>query len=1003
MQVGLYIPPQLSKTGIGRPLPHRESAPQMSPFARRVLKGEKFAEYTRWKRALEKGANRYLPLIEWERHLESEGIVIPRHMRIALRQEMKRGELSQTQSRIERKLFKPLQNIILNRGKGVILGGKKLGFGKSMSFDDADRIAMLKAVQEKHDALIGRQGKDRPPVVLAMPAGIRPQAALEEIEGFERKYGKEHVDALENAVMKISAETRKIWLRSGLVSAEVIAFLEKSYPHYVPYREEEMHEIQEWKEMYDPQVIRPGNVAEKMDTFVKSLGSDSLMGADRGSDMRQPMFRSMLGMTKEAEDSPLLMLMGQLNHALDKELDSKISHAVIDLIKLAEANGIYNIATIVPEEKQTYDRLVRRREEGEPPERDPRNLVTPVINPDFADNPLVYVAAGEDGKRIVIEFHPRYAQIPLALKSVNMPKGSMVDALQFVNKFTTFIAAMITRWNPAFSIPNFVRDTGTASAHITSEYGPAVAAKMFLRPTLLSSIRTLYKANKAIADGTYDPEAPEFADNPDMVLFERYRAAGAPVTFLDLGKMRGLEEWFKEVHQYHNPSQVHQLQFWKGKAEQLTGWVENLNDAFENTTRFAYFRYGIESGLPSKLVEGEDMDDQELGFGAKNLTVNFEARGTIGGAFNSLFMFANANVQSNVRLFNAIFARDKKGKRSFQPYAKGLVGSIVTLHAALAFMNAVLGGTDPDDDEEYWSKIPDYEKRSNLILLNWMGQDGKGLKVPLPYGYNFFAAIGNVLGELYAGTKTKDDAMPYMFETALQAFSPVGGGTDITDMVTPTVAKPFFEVRNNRDWKGSSIYKERYGDDTIPDSELAFDSVDEDVQAFTTWLNEAAGGNKMRSGEFLGLDLSINPATIEHLAQFLGGGIGKELFRAKRITEQALKGEEVAIADVPLIRRFGLAPTKYAAASLYRERRDKIVQVERMYKAGIDLSDEDRRLGSLSAIKRSAESSIKKLRQRRRLYERDSEEYKQLEERERSIQNAFNKRWNQVMRATVSS
>jgi len=74
-----------------------------------------------------------------------------------------------------------------------------------------------------------------------------------------------------------------------------------------------------------------------------------------------------------------------------------------------------------------------------------------------------------------------------------------------------------------------------------------------------------------------------------------------------------------------------------------------------------------------------------------------------------------------------------------------------------------------------------------------------------------------------------------------------------------------------------------------------------------------------------------------------------------------------------------------------------------MYKAGIDLSDEDRRLGSLSAIKRSAESSIKKLRQRRRLYERDSEEYKQLEERERSIQNAFNKRWNQVMRATVSS
>jgi len=982
----------------------REAAPQMSPFARRVLTGDQLSDYTNWKKLGEKMVNRYLPFTDWERVLEGQKdpetgqyIEIPRSMRLSLRQAMKRGELSYKQAEIEKRLFKPLQDVILNRRSGR----KKLGFGQEMTFKDAETLSKMLAVQEKHNVLLGRQPKEREGLPVGMrPAGIDPYEAKKEINKLTKRYGKEHVAALEKAVMAISAETRKIWGRAELVSAPVLAFLAKSYPHYVPYSEHEMQELQEWKEMYDPDVLRMNDVAKNMDKFVKTLGSDAMMATDRGSDMRQPMFRTALGMTSETKDSPLLMLMAQLNHALDKELDAQISHSVIDLIKLGQEHGVYNIATIVPESERTYQRLVVRKDR---PDEAARGLATDVRNPDFADNPLVYVAAGVDGARTIIEFHPNYAQIPLALKNENMPKGSIINALDYAKALTRFISAMITRWNPMFSVPNFVRDTTTASAHMTAEYGPKIAAEMFLRPSLLGSIKTLMKANYAIANGTYDADAPEFADDPDMVLFERYRASGAPVTFLDLGKTRGLEDWFKEIHQYHNPSEVHQLQFWKGKASALVGYVENFNDAFENAARFAYFKYGIEKGLPSKLVEGENMDDQELGFGAKNLTVNFEARGTIGGLFNSLYMFANANIQSNARLIDAIFSRDREGKRSFQPHAKSLVGGIVTLHAAVAIMNAAIGGTDPDDDETYWAKIPDWDKRANLILLNWMGQDGKGIKIPLPYGYNFFAAIGNMFGEVWSGTKTKDEVSPYLFETALQAFSPVGGGTDITDMVTPTVAKPFFEVRNNRDWKGSAIYKNRYGNDSIPDSELAFDSVDKDVQALTDWLNEAAGGNKYRSGKFLGIDMSINPATIEHMAQFLGGGIGKEGIRAKKVYEQISEGEEVAVGDVPLLRRFALAPTKYSAASLYRERRKEIIQVENMWKAGMDLSEEDRRLIGLSSAKRHAETSIKRIRERRRLYDRDSEEYKRSEERERSVQNAFNKRWNKIMKATASS
>ena len=966
----------------------RESAPQMSPFAREVLQGEEHSKYTAWQRFLEKAANRYLPLTDWERRLEAKGIEIPRHMRIALKQAMKRGELSQEQSIIERKFFKPLQDAILNRGK------KKLGFGRKMSFKDAEDIAKNKAATEKHNALMPRQGEERSPQLRSRPAWITPREAEAAIAKYERKYGKEHVDAVEKAIMDISAETRRIWRRAELVPSGLIDFLEESYPHYVPYSEQEMFELEPWKNAYDQEAIQEGGVARSMRGFLEALGTDGMFGEERGSDMRQPMFRTMLGITKAPKDSSLLMLMGQLNQALNKELDAKISRAVVDLIELGQQHGIGNIATIVPEEKQTrWAGVERRPEDGE----EKRVMATEVRDLSFKENPLVYVAAGPDGTRQVIEFHPKFQQIADALKNENMPAFQKLKALDFLSKMTRFIGGMITRWNPAFSIPNFVRDTATASAHITAEYGPKVASEMFLNKSMLASILTLWKVNGAIANGTYDPDLPEFANDPDMVMFERYKASGAPVTFLDLGKTRGLEDWFREVHQVNNPPQLHQVQFWKGKVSTLKGYIENFNDAFENAARFAFFKYGIEKGIPSKLVEGENMDDQELGLAAKSLTVNFESKGTIGASMNGLFMFFNANIQSNARLIEAIFSRDKKGDRSFQPYAKQLIGSIITLHAAVAVMNAAIGGEDPEDDEKYWAKIPDWDKRANLILMNWMGQDGKAIKVPLPYGYNFFAAIGNMFGEVWSGTKRGEDVAPYLFETGLQAFSPVGGGTDFTDMITPTVVKPLFEIRNNRDWKGSAIYKDRYGDETIPDSELAFDSVNKNVQEFTTWLNEATGGNQHRAGELLGVDTSINPATIEHFAQFLGGGIGKELFRGFKIREKISEGEELEIGDIPLLRRFALAPTKYAAASLYRDRRDQILQVERTRKAGLPLSEEDRKLLRLSAAKRSSESSIKKIRQRRRLYERGSEQYKKLEERERSVQNAFNKRWNRVM------
>ena len=162
-------------------------------------------------------------------------------------------------------------------------------------------------------------------------------------------------------------------------------------------------------------------------------------------------------------------------------------------------------------------------------------------------------------------------------------------------------------------------------------------------------------------------------------------------------------------------------------------------------------------------------------------------------------------------------AGPNKLSATFQPHAKKMLAGVVTTHAGLAILNSIMGGEDDDDGELWWSKIPGWEKRNNMIIMDWFGQSGGGIKVPTPYGYNVPGALGTILGEVLMGIRPKEEIAPFIWETSMNAFSPFGGGQELLDMITPTLAKPMVELSRNRDWKGAALYKDRYGDRTLPD------------------------------------------------------------------------------------------------------------------------------------------------------------------------------------------
>ena len=966
-----------------------------APPLNKWIKGRLYAgpalgspNYTWKSQAMEKIIDKDWPIEEWERWLEKHGVDIPKEARVKIRKELKRGNVDALQDELDRKFFRPFIDAIVNEDG-------KLGLGRHMTMEDVHHLLMSYSMKDRNKAQRPRQkteAKGRP--VYMYPGGIPDHEALARIEKLEKKYGVEHAHAVRDAAKDIAENTRKIWERDKRVHPDVIETLRERYKYYVPLRQHEMLDVARWG-----QEIGSGELqveTEKMTNMMNRM----YYGTQRGIDMRIKPFRTALGLPNEADANSALLLMAQANLAVAQSVDVEIGYAVLDLIELGRQSTstitggqLTNIATIVPKGQKTTPQIVTTKD----PETGKYNQEKmDVYDERFDDRDNVVVILDRDGVYQSVYFADEYRHLAMALKDDSVSNLTKSNTISFVSALTRYVAAMITRWNPAFSIPNFVRDTTTAAGHITAEYGPEVARDMF-KPKMGKTIGLLMTMNRMRAQGKYDPESDEFKANPDWVMYDRYLKSGAPVTFLDLGQTRGLEEFFKEVEEYNNPSQIHQLRFWSGKVSQLRTWVENFNDAFENAARFSYFRYGAEVGLPSKLNPGENMDDMELGHGAKNLTVNFEKKGTAGQAFNGLYMFFNANVQSNVRLIEALFKTDKYGNKTFQPYAKQVIGGIIGFHAALAIMNAAMAGEDEDDGELFWNKVPDYEKRSNLIIMDFIGQSGKGLKVPLPYGYNIFAAIGSMIGELQAGTKSMDEAMPYLLETALGALSPVGGGTEFLDMITPTLMKPVVELSRNRDWKGSAIYKDRYGDATIPDSELAFDTTDETLVAATAWLNEVAGGNRFVGGEIAGFDASINPATLQHLLSLLGGGVVKDFFRGKESVQNLLTGEQVRMQDVPLARRFVTTVTEYAGTADFRERRDQITQVERMRKARLPLNDEQRRLLRLSSAKRHADSEIKKIRERMRRLPLGSARRKKEEEKEKTQQNIFNRRWIRLM------
>ena len=177
--------------------------------------------------------------------------------------------------------------------------------------------------------------------------------------------------------------------------------------------------------------------------------------------------------------------------------------------------------------------------------------------------------------------------------------------------------------------------------------------------------------------------------SPDYQLF---RATGGKTGFM---AFREIEDIAKDLSRQLRDAERSGLNpLWLGPA--LLRFIEKINAGFENATRFASWQAARASGMT--LAEASSV--------SKNITVNFNRRGTLGPQVSAWVLFFNPAVQGTARIAQALKS----------PKVLATLGGAMTGVASLALANASMGGDD-DDGVAWWDKIPAEVKDRNLIFI----------------------------------------------------------------------------------------------------------------------------------------------------------------------------------------------------------------------------------------------------------------------------------------------
>ncbi|MFT5949653.1 MAG: hypothetical protein ACI807_003939, partial [Paracoccaceae bacterium] len=611
--------------------------------------------------------------------------------------------------------------------------------------------------------------------------------------------------------------------------------------------------------------------------------ADGGSGVGRGFDVRGQESKARMGRGSRS-DSPLAYA---FTHAATTVIRSEKNRVAKTFLRMVEANPNPNAWEVNRREiKKVMGKsslVIIDPATGDPIIISGAQIKTKSIPPSrMSDNVLIVKVAG---KEIAITIYNK--DIAAGLKNLNPENAGMLT--RAVGAVTRLMASLNTSRNPEWFVPNIFRDIGTAGIQISNADKKGITAKMLKNIPMASVGAAQYFSGKG--------------SSPWRQVAENFVMDGGKVSYIDF---KGVEE-FKDMISNRSPEAGLKKMWMAGPARALDA-IEVVTSTGENALRIAAYKAALDLGLSR----------QQAASIGRQVTVDFNKKGTASPVINAWYMFFNAAVQGSTAVVKTV-STNKNARLA----AAGLV--------SIGILEGMLGG---GDDDEY-KLIAPYVRERNIIIMKeplGLGASGTYFKIPIPYGYNAFKVMGTEASRVaFHGISAGEAAMTTV-AAVLNSFNPLGSFNFITAAL-PTVADPIADTIMNRTFTGSTVKPEFTGDKRPP-SEQYYPNVSSWSKAATAWANDATGGNAFHAGA-----ISISPEQIDHILQAYTGGVGRLIGRSGGTIGRMIEGKPIDVDNTPFLRSvygdtMGEIPSWMAYSKISKEAEALAFEIKGLRKAG---------------------------------------------------------------------
>ena len=487
-------------------------------------------------------------------------------------------------------------------------------------------------------------------------------------------------------------------------------------------------------------------------------------------------------------------------------------------------------------------------------------------NAKFSDN---VIGLRVNGKNRYVIFNPNNERANRLSQSLKNLDTEQLDFLtQKVGNVTRWIASMSTQYNPIFGIWNFARDLQGSALNLSTT--PLKGKQAQVISDAFKFLPEMYKEYRAARRG--ESVKGDVAD-----LLRRFRAEGGQT---------GYREQFTKAEKKGTILQRELQNLNAGNVRKVVnavgGWLSDYNDTLENAVRLAAFKQALDM----------DLSDQKAASIAKELTVNFNRKGSKTPGLSALFAFFNAAVQGTARMVETFAG----------PAGRKIMAGGMLLGAVQA-MVLMASGFDEDEPTEFM-------KQKNLIIPTG---NGTYLMWPMPLGFNFLPNVGRILTEMTFDGKTEArDRVVNLIESMSDSFNPLGGA-GFLQTLSPTILDPFVAVIENQDAFGRPVSREDMKTKPSPGYLRSRNNSSEFSKLFSEMLNSMSGGTRFTKG--------IVSPTADDLDYIIGqylGGVGREAQKIAQIGKAPFTGEDIETYRIPLFGKiYGTTQSPAAVSSKF--------------------------------------------------------------------------------------